>query len=104
MAMAKPVIATCESTRSLAVENGNELWIANDPARFAEAVISTLKTAGDSSVAANGRRYVEQHHDWRQILADFDRRLDALQGPTGVEPRPATVAANLRHATLEAAK
>jgi sugar transferase (PEP-CTERM/EpsH1 system associated) len=99
MAMTKPVIATRESTRSLAVENGNQLWIANDPAHFAEAVLSTLKTRGQSPVAANGRRYVEQHHDWRQILADLDLRLDALQGPAMDEARPAT-AATLRCAAV----
>jgi glycosyltransferase involved in cell wall biosynthesis len=78
MAMARPVIATREATRSLAVENGNQLWVANDPTCFAEAVLAELKAPGQSQVGANGRRYVEQWHDWRMILAEFDLQLDAL--------------------------
>lgn len=104
MAMARPVIATREATRSLAVENGNQLLIANDPAHFAEAVLAALKAPGQSQVAANGRRYVEQHHDWRQLLRDFDFQLDALQRSATIdEPRPAA-AASMRRAAAGATR
>jgi sugar transferase (PEP-CTERM/EpsH1 system associated) len=104
LAMTKPVIATRESTRSLAVENGKQLWIANHPAHFAEAVISTLKTSGQSSVAATGRRYVEQHHDWRQILADFDLRLSALHGSEAMDEARPAAAVSLRCAAVGSAQ
>jgi sugar transferase (PEP-CTERM/EpsH1 system associated) len=96
MAMAKPVIATREATRSLEVENGNQLWVANDAAGFAEALFAALKEPGQTPVAANGRRYVEQHHNWHHLLAEFDRQLDALQrGPAEDDMRRRTAASSI---------
>ena len=95
MAMQKPVIATEEATRALSVTSEIELWIENDPLRFAAAVIAA--TAGENSerVARNGRKYVERHHDWNQILSTLDEILACLEKRTEGDkrPRPLTAAA-----------
>ena len=75
MAMAKPVIATSPAARALHVSSGKELWIADEPAAFAQTVIGALGRPAE--IAANGRRYVEQNHDWTRNLAALDRLLDA---------------------------
>lgn len=99
MAMGKPVIATREATRSLAVQNGSQLWIANEPSHFAQAVLNALEAPHEDSVAKNGRRHVELHHDWRKLLADFDRELDALGGGMAADkPRQGAVANSWRTA------
>ena len=75
MAMARPVIATSPAVQALDVSSGKELWIADEPADFAQTVIGAL--GGSAAIAANGRRYVEQNHDWTRNLAALDRLLDA---------------------------
>lgn len=78
MAMQKPVVATHEATRALAVETGVQLWIENDPARFAAAVIAAIEGPMRYKVMENARRYVEEHHDWDQIFDGLDRELGRL--------------------------
>jgi polysaccharide biosynthesis protein PslH len=104
MAMAKPVIATCEATRSLDVEPGNQLWVENDPARFAAAVLAALQSPDRDRVAQNGHRYVERHHNWPRLLAEFDLQLDALHQPRPEQPRPSPADAPRQSASLGAAK
>ena len=43
MAMKKCVVATREATRSLAVELGRQLWIANDARSFADAIVAAMR-------------------------------------------------------------
>jgi Mn-containing catalase len=50
------------------------LWIADEPAAFAKAVIEAL--GGNAEIAASGRRYVAQNHDWARNLAALDRLLN----------------------------
>ena len=90
MAMAKPVVATVEATRSLAVEAGKHLWIENDPRRFADAVLAALRHPGREHIEQTGRTYVMQHHNWSTILKDFDRQLEALKAPPPVFPTSLT--------------
>jgi sugar transferase (PEP-CTERM/EpsH1 system associated) len=83
MAMTKPVVATREATRSLSVQAGFHLWVENQPARFAEAVVDALHGASRETVARNARKYVEDNHNWARLLSDIDRHLEALgQAPS----------------------
>jgi sugar transferase (PEP-CTERM/EpsH1 system associated) len=79
MAMGKPLVATYEATRSLAVEPGNQLWVANEPTDFAAAVLAALQSSDRDGVAQRGYQYVKRHHNWPRLLADFDLQLNALQ-------------------------
>ena len=78
MAMHKPVVATHEATRALQVVSGEHLWIENDPARFASAVMTAIQSPTRQSVVERARRYVEQNHNWNDIFAVLDRDLDRL--------------------------
>jgi sugar transferase (PEP-CTERM/EpsH1 system associated) len=75
MAMARPVIATSPAVQALDVLSGRELWVADQPAAFAQTVIGAL--GGSAAIATNGRRYVAQNHDWTRNLAALDRLLNA---------------------------
>jgi sugar transferase (PEP-CTERM/EpsH1 system associated) len=81
MAMAKPVVATRDATRSLGVEAGTHLWIENEPERFAGAVVEALRGPERDRIARNARKYVEDHHSWRDLLEEVDRYLEALAQP-----------------------
>jgi sugar transferase (PEP-CTERM/EpsH1 system associated) len=81
MAMAKPVVATHDATRSLGVTAGHHLWVEKDPRRFANAVVEALQGPDRDSVARNGRKYVEVHHSWAGLMQDFEHHLELLRRP-----------------------
>jgi glycosyltransferase involved in cell wall biosynthesis len=83
MAMAKPVVATQEATRALAVESGTQLWIEDTPQKFARAVIAATEGSDRLQVARSARTYVERHHDWEHNLGVIDRLL-----ADGCDPMP----------------
>jgi polysaccharide biosynthesis protein PslH len=85
MAMAKPVVATQDATRSLGIRAGTHLWVENEPLRFAKAVMEALQGSGRETVAQNARSYVEDNHDWPRLLKDVDVHLEALRPSL---PRP----------------
>ncbi len=80
MAMRKPVVATREATRALDVRSGVHLWIENDPQRFADCVIESACGPTRSAVMRNGRRYVEQNHDWMRVFSQLDALLEDVAG------------------------
>jgi sugar transferase (PEP-CTERM/EpsH1 system associated) len=77
MAMAKPVIATSPAVQALEVSSGLELWVADEPMQFAQAVLGAMEAP--SQTIAAGRRYVERHHDWATNLGQLDQLLDRLK-------------------------
>jgi sugar transferase (PEP-CTERM/EpsH1 system associated) len=89
MAMAKPVVATHDATRSLGVTAGHHLWVENEPRRFANAVVEALRGPERDNRARNGRNYVEVHHDWTSLMGDFERHLELLRPPAGLRGNPA---------------
>lgn len=95
MAMEKSVVATREATQALAVTSGVEVLIENDPARFANAVVTAIRC---SQLGQNARRYVEEHHNWTRNLSDLDLLLDCVgKPPVNATPNPdANVQGRLR--------
>ncbi len=91
MAMAKPVVATPDATRSLRIQAGHHLWVENEPVRFANAVLEALQGADRDGVALNARKYVEHNHDWSSLLKDFDNHLEMLQ-PSSATPADSPIA------------
>ena len=75
MAMAKPIVATHEATRALAVTSGIHLWVEDTPQGFARAVIAAIEGPDRFHVARSARNYVERHHDWERNLAALDELL-----------------------------
>jgi sugar transferase (PEP-CTERM/EpsH1 system associated) len=78
MAMAKPLVATPDATRSLGVEANTHLWVENEPEKFAHAVVEALQGPDRDRIARNARKYVEDHHGWSQLLKEIDRHLETL--------------------------
>jgi sugar transferase (PEP-CTERM/EpsH1 system associated) len=75
MAMQKPVVATLAASRGLSAVAGTDLWVADEPAVFAQAVIEALCGAERERIAANGRRLVERDYDWKCSMEALDRML-----------------------------
>ncbi len=77
LAMQRPVVATIRASRGLDLTPGYDLWVEDDPARFAEAVIAAATGPDRLRIAANGRRRVEQQYAWSATLGALDRLLES---------------------------
>jgi sugar transferase (PEP-CTERM/EpsH1 system associated) len=80
MAQERPVVATRAATRALDAQPGRDFWLADEPGLFADAVVAAAMGPERARVAANGRRFVEQRHDWTRNLADLDALLETAAG------------------------
>jgi glycosyltransferase involved in cell wall biosynthesis len=68
MAMGIPVVATPQSCAALGATNGENVLIAKEPEGFAQLVLELLRDEGlRERMGRNGRKYVEEHHDWRGV-------------------------------------
>lgn len=72
MALGTPVAATSKGAEGLDVVDGEHLLLADDPQRFAAAVLRLLADdALAARLAANARHLVEQRYDWDAIGRRF---------------------------------
>ena len=68
LAMGKVVVSTTVGAEGLALQDGEEIMIADEPIQFAEVVIQLLTDpALRKKIGENGRKRVEQDYDWRNI-------------------------------------
>ena len=76
MAMGKAVVSTAIGAEGLPVTNGEDIVIANDPARFAQAVVGLIRD-GDARrrLETAARRLVVEHYDWSAVAGDFEDAL-----------------------------
>lgn len=79
LACGAPVVTTSQAAKSLAVEPGRHLLVADGLVDLASAIIHLL-TDPDRCVAlgTEGRRYVENSHDWSRIADRLTALYDAL--------------------------
>ncbi|HEY2432288.1 MAG TPA: glycosyltransferase [Vicinamibacterales bacterium] len=76
MAMARAVVSTTVGAEGLPVTGGRDIEIADEPARFAQAVVRLMRDAEiRRGVEAAGRRLVVERYDWSAVAHDFERAL-----------------------------
>ena len=82
MSMSKAVVSTTIGAEGLPVTNGRDIEIADDPARFAEAVVRLMRDPeARRAIESAARRLVVERYDWSAVAADFE---DALMKAAGV--------------------
>lgn len=100
LAMQKPVVATSIATQALGVKNGMELWVADDPDAFAQAVIAAISGPDNSRIAIAGRRHVEENYDLARVFNKLDILLaDPSPVPNDDSPPNQGGHSLLRHTT-----
>jgi len=78
MSMARAVVSTTVGAEGLPVTPGRDIVIADEPARFAAAVVGMIRDAGARErIAAEARRLVVEGYDWAAVAADFEDALTA---------------------------
>ena len=73
MACATPVVASIEAITALKARPGEEIVIANDKQGLASSILTLLENSEyRSQIGVNGRKYVEQNHDWNVIAGKLE--------------------------------
>jgi glycosyltransferase involved in cell wall biosynthesis len=76
MAMGLPIVSTCVGAQGLDVESGRHLYVAEDPAEFADCVVSLIVDRNKSfEMGREARRLVERKYSWAGILNEVENKL-----------------------------
>jgi len=76
MAMGKAVVSTTVGAEGLPVTHGHDILIADEPARFAQAVVHMIRSVdARRRIESAARRLVVEKHDWSASAADFEHAL-----------------------------
>jgi glycosyltransferase involved in cell wall biosynthesis len=92
MSMAKAVVSTTIGAEGLPVTDGEDIVIANDPARFAQAVVGLIRDgAARERLEQAARRLVVEHYDWSAVAGGFEQALSRVSGSERPGTAPAAV-------------
>jgi glycosyltransferase involved in cell wall biosynthesis len=70
---ALPIVSTTIGAEGLAVRNGENILLADEPAAFARAVVNILECPETAStLRGTGRRWVESTYDYRAVYTAWD--------------------------------
>jgi glycosyltransferase involved in cell wall biosynthesis len=73
MACGIPVAASSQAVSALGAVPGRDVIVADGPQEIAAAALQLLDNPPlNSQIGANGRAYVERHHDWNSIAAQLE--------------------------------
>jgi polysaccharide biosynthesis protein PslH len=87
MAMGKAVVSTTVGAEGLPVTHGRDVLIADEPARFAQAVVHMIRDADDRRrIEHAARQLVVAKYDWSAVAADFQAALEHARDRREVEP------------------
>jgi sugar transferase (PEP-CTERM/EpsH1 system associated) len=79
MAMAKAVVSTTIGAEGLPVGHGANILIADEPARFAQAVVHLIRDPDDRRrIERAARQLVVERYDWSAVARDFEHALDRV--------------------------
>jgi sugar transferase (PEP-CTERM/EpsH1 system associated) len=77
LAMGKPVVSTTVGAEGLPLVSGKHFLQADDPADFADAVLSLLgDPARRVALGMAGRRLVEEQYSWSHVACEFEARCE----------------------------
>ncbi len=90
MAMGRAVVSTTVGAEGLPVTSGQDVVIADEPARFAQAVVHMIRdTDARRRIEAAARRLVVERYDWSAVAEDFEDALTRVVAGGARRGRPA---------------
>jgi len=85
MSMGLPMVCTSIANEGIGAQDGQQLLIADEPARFADAVVSLLRDTTESSeIVKRARTFVEEKWTWEYYFTKLEDHLKELVGK-GIE-------------------
>jgi sugar transferase (PEP-CTERM/EpsH1 system associated) len=88
MSMGKAVVSTTVGAEGLPVTGGRDIVIADEPVRFAHAVVHLIRdAAARRQIELAARQLVVERYDWSAVAMDFERALVRVGKDTPVAER-----------------
>jgi glycosyltransferase involved in cell wall biosynthesis len=82
--MGKAVVSTTVGAEGLPVTPGQNILIADEPARVAPAVVHMIHNVdARRRIEADARRMVVQQYDWSAVAEDFEEALRRVVSGAG---------------------
>jgi polysaccharide biosynthesis protein PslH len=82
MAMGKAVVSTTIGAEGLPVQSGRDIFIADSPEQFANAVVGLLQDpVRRQELGQAARRLVTEKHGWDSVVRHFESALESVGGP-----------------------
>jgi sugar transferase (PEP-CTERM/EpsH1 system associated) len=79
MACGTPVVVSSAAAKSLKIRDRQEVYIADEPEAFAQAVTELLQDADlRDQLSRAGRDFVERNHDWARITRELEAIYDGV--------------------------
>jgi glycosyltransferase involved in cell wall biosynthesis len=86
MSMARAVVSTTVGAEGLPVTGGRDIDIADEPSRFAHAVVHLMRDQqARRAMEDAARRLVVERYDWSAVALDFEQALLKAAGPAARE-------------------
>ena len=83
--MSRAVVSTTVGAEGLPVTPGRDIVIADDPERFAEAVVHLIRdTEARRGIESAARQLVVDRYDWAAVARNFEQALDTARRETQV--------------------
>jgi glycosyltransferase involved in cell wall biosynthesis len=84
MAMAKAVVSTRIGAEGLPFRNGREIFLEDDPKKFARIVIELLQNEGQrATLEKAARARVVREHDWESVVDELEEILTHVRRDSG---------------------
>jgi polysaccharide biosynthesis protein PslH len=85
MSMAKAVVSTTIGAEGLPITHDRDIVIADEPARFADAVVRLIRDEdARRQIERAARQLVVQKYDWVAVARDFEAALAAARGESRI--------------------
>jgi sugar transferase (PEP-CTERM/EpsH1 system associated) len=95
MGMAKAVVSTSIGAEGLPVRHGENVLLADEPAKFAACVVSLLRDpAQRKRLGQASRKLVEENYSWARVAKRFANVLSEVVAKS--QPQPASAAVTTR--------
>jgi glycosyltransferase involved in cell wall biosynthesis len=76
MSMGKAVVSTTVGAEGLPVTSGRDIEIADEPSRFAQAVVRVMRDgAARRAMEIAARGLVVEKYDWSAVADDFEQAV-----------------------------
>jgi glycosyltransferase involved in cell wall biosynthesis len=74
-----PIVSTTIGAEGIAYRDGENILIADSPEAFASAIARVMAEGeAGARLRAAGRRWVEEHYDWRRVYGAWDEVYERL--------------------------
>ena len=74
-----PVVTTTAGNSGIRGSSGKQLWVEDEPAKFAYRIVELLQGENWSQLSEEGRKFVIERFSWEGSAAELERHIEHVQ-------------------------